>query len=169
MVYDFKLCIFIFVVVVITKYVILSAAVRLSESHYRVKSSWDNNMRMEDFRLLSEYTNADNHCLPARIHQAKKANSVEELQRFSVRESVRISDSTLSGCSIYVDPSISSELRNKVKLCFGEQIPRYFVIILAILKVFHMRIIVSVSSFVLVKLAYDSSALFLESYMLCIV
>lgn len=88
--------------------------VRLSESHYRVKSYGDNNMRMEDFRLLSEYTNADNHCLPARIQQAKKANSVEELQRFSVRESIRVSDSTLSGCSIYVDPSISSELRNKV-------------------------------------------------------
>ncbi|XP_047170046.1 uncharacterized protein LOC124838482 isoform X2 [Vigna umbellata] len=88
--------------------------VRLSESHYRVKSYGDNNVLMEDFRPLSEYTNADNHCLPARIHQVKKANNVEELQRFSVRESIRNSDSTLSGCSIYVDPGISSELRNKV-------------------------------------------------------
>ncbi|XP_027904451.1 uncharacterized protein LOC114164122 isoform X1 [Vigna unguiculata] len=88
--------------------------VRLSESHYRVKSYGDNNVLMEDFRLLSEYTNADNHCLPARIHQVKKANNVEELQRFSVRESIRNSDSTLSGCSIFVDPDISSELRNKV-------------------------------------------------------
>ncbi|CAJ1973601.1 unnamed protein product [Sphenostylis stenocarpa] len=88
--------------------------VRLSESHYRVQSYGDNNMNMEDFRLLPECTNAENHCLPARIHQAKKANSVEEIQRFSVRESIRNSDSTLSGCSIYVDPSISTELRNKV-------------------------------------------------------
>lgn len=116
MMYEFKLCMFIFLVVII-KYIIVSAAVRLSESHYRVKSYGDNNVLMEDFRPLSEYTNADNHCLPARIHQVKKANNVEELQRFSVRESIRNSDSALSGCSIYVDPGISSELRNKVKLC----------------------------------------------------
>ncbi|RDX87626.1 DNA topoisomerase 2-binding protein 1, partial [Mucuna pruriens] len=88
--------------------------VRLSESHYRVKSYGDNNMRLDDFRLLPEYTNTENYCLPARIHQTKQANSVEELQRFSGRESIRNSDSTLRGCSIYVDPGISSELRNKV-------------------------------------------------------
>ncbi|XP_020236600.1 uncharacterized protein LOC109816131 isoform X1 [Cajanus cajan] len=88
--------------------------VRLTESHYRVKSYGDNNMHFDNFRLLAEYTNAENHCLPARIHQTKQANSVEELQRFSGRESIRNSDSTLSGCSIYVDPGISSELQNKV-------------------------------------------------------
>lgn len=88
--------------------------VRLTESHYRVKSYGDNNMHLDNFRLLAEYTNAENHCLPARIHQTKQANTVEELQRFSGRESIRNSDSTLSGCSIYVDPGISSELQNKV-------------------------------------------------------
>ncbi|KAH1244661.1 DNA topoisomerase 2-binding protein 1 [Glycine max] len=88
--------------------------VRLSESHYRVKSYGDNNTRLEDFRLLPEYRNAENSCFPARIHQSNQANSVEELQRFTGRESNRNSDSTLSGCSIYVDPGISSELRNKV-------------------------------------------------------
>lgn len=91
---------------------------RLSESHYRVKSYGDNDMRLDDFRLLPEYTNAENNCLPSRIHQSKLPNSVEELQRFPGRESIRNSDSTLSGCSIYVDPGISSELRHKVKLCF---------------------------------------------------
>ncbi|KAK7410184.1 hypothetical protein VNO78_00769 [Psophocarpus tetragonolobus] len=87
--------------------------VRLSESHYRVKSYGDN-MRLEDFRLQPEYTNAENSCIPATIHQTKQANSVEELQRFSGREPIRKTDSTLSGCSMYVDPGISSELRNKV-------------------------------------------------------
>ncbi|KAL3023214.1 hypothetical protein AAZX31_04G056200 [Glycine max] len=89
-------------------------SVRLSESHYRVKSYGDNNTHLEDFRLLPEYTNAENSCLPARILQTKQAISVEELQRFTGRESIRNLDSTLSGCSIYVDPGISSELRNKV-------------------------------------------------------
>lgn len=97
---------------------LLSAAVRLSESHYSVKSYGDNNMRLDDFKLLPGYTNAENSCLPARIRETKHANIVEEFQRFSRRESNKNSDLTLSGCSIYVDPDISSELRNKVKLCF---------------------------------------------------
>ncbi|KAK7311941.1 hypothetical protein RJT34_10426 [Clitoria ternatea] len=88
--------------------------VRLSESHYSVKSYGDNNMRLEDFRLFPGYKNAENHCLPARILETKQANSAEEFQRFSGRESNINLDSTLSGCSIYVDPGISSELRNKV-------------------------------------------------------
>lgn len=84
---------------------------RLTESHYSVKSYGDNNMRLDDFKLLTRYTEAENYCLPARIHETKHAHSVEEIQRFSGRES------TLSGCSIYVDPGISSELCTKVKLC----------------------------------------------------
>ncbi|XP_027354890.1 uncharacterized protein LOC113864883 isoform X2 [Abrus precatorius] len=88
--------------------------VRLSESHYSVKSYGDNNMRFDDLKLLPGYTDADNYCLPLRIHETKHANSVEEFQRFSGRESNQSLDSTLSGCSIYVDPGISSELRNKV-------------------------------------------------------
>nr|AFK35091.1 unknown [Lotus japonicus] len=82
--------------------------VRLTESHYSVKSYGDNNMRLDDFKLLTRYTEAENYCLPARIHETKHAHSVEEIQRFSGRES------TLSGCSIYVDPGISSELCTKV-------------------------------------------------------
>ncbi|KAK7283158.1 hypothetical protein RIF29_12489 [Crotalaria pallida] len=77
--------------------------VRLSESHYSVKSYGDNNMRLDE-----------NSCLPAKIHETKHANNVEELQRFSGRESDRNLELTLSGSSIYVDPGISSELRNKV-------------------------------------------------------
>ncbi|KAJ1382262.1 BRCT domain [Sesbania bispinosa] len=88
--------------------------VRLTESHYSVKSYRDNNMRMDDFKLLPAYTNSENYCLPTRIHETKHAHSVEEFQRSSGRESNRNLDSTLSGCSIYVDPGISSELRNKV-------------------------------------------------------
>lgn len=94
----------------------LSAAVRLSESHYGVKSYGDN-MRFDDFKLLPGYTNAENSCLPAKIRETKHSNNIEEFQRFSGRESNRNLDLTLSGCSIYVDPGISSELRNKVKLC----------------------------------------------------
>ncbi|XP_019417694.1 PREDICTED: uncharacterized protein LOC109328603 isoform X2 [Lupinus angustifolius] len=77
--------------------------VRLSESHYSVKSYGDNSMRLDE-----------KSCLPAKIHETKHANNVEEFQRFSGRESNRNSDLTLSGCSIYVDPGISCELRSKV-------------------------------------------------------
>lgn len=171
--YEFKLCLLIFVVVITWIHFLVSGAVRLSESHYRVKSYGDNNTHLEDFRLLPEYTNAENSCLPARILQTKQAISVEELQRFTGRESIRNLDSTLSGCSIYVDPGISSELRNKVKLCIWEQIPRYFVIILAICEVFHMiRSLLNNSQcqfLVLVNLVVYSSALGQDIYLLCIV
>ncbi|KAK7266298.1 hypothetical protein RIF29_18941 [Crotalaria pallida] len=83
---------------------LLSASVRLSESHYSVKSYRDNNMLLLD----------ENSCLPAKICETKHANNVEELQRFSGRESNRNLELTLSGSSIYVDPGISSELRSKV-------------------------------------------------------
>ena len=96
---------------------LLSAAVRLSESHYSVKSYVDNNMRLDDFKLLPGYTNAENSCLPARIRESKHVDNAEEFQRFSGRESNRSLDFSFSGCSVYVDPGISSELRNKVKLC----------------------------------------------------
>ncbi|KAK7256584.1 hypothetical protein RIF29_30038 [Crotalaria pallida] len=84
--------------------VIVAELVRLSESHYSVKSYGDNNMLLLD----------ENSCLPAKIHETKHANNVEELQRFSGRESNRNLELTLSGSSIYVDPGISSELRSKV-------------------------------------------------------
>ncbi|XP_019435261.1 PREDICTED: uncharacterized protein LOC109343800 isoform X1 [Lupinus angustifolius] len=77
--------------------------VRLSESHYSVKSYGDNSMRLDE-----------NSSLTAKIQETRHTNNVEEFQRFSGRESNRSSDLTLSGCSIYVDPVISCELRNKV-------------------------------------------------------
>ncbi|XP_073224540.1 uncharacterized protein [Cicer arietinum] len=79
--------------------------VRLTESLYSVKSYGDDNMHLDDFRLVPGYTNAGN-CLPARIYETKHTHPG--------RDSNRCLDSTLSGCSIYVDPGISSELRNKV-------------------------------------------------------
>ncbi|XP_058723046.1 uncharacterized protein LOC131594856 [Vicia villosa] len=88
--------------------------VRLTESLYSLKSYGDNNMILDDFRLPRGYTNTGN-CLPARIHETKHSHRAEEYLRFSDKEeSNRNLDSTLSGCSIYVDPHISSELRNKV-------------------------------------------------------
>ncbi|WJX41641.1 hypothetical protein P8452_28965 [Trifolium repens] len=86
--------------------------VRLTESLYSLKSHGDNSMPSDDFRLLPGYTNAGN-CLPAKIHEIKHTHHAEEFRRFSGRESNR-SLATLSGSSIYVDPSISSELQNKV-------------------------------------------------------
>ncbi|KAK7351321.1 hypothetical protein VNO77_10676 [Canavalia gladiata] len=114
MISGFKPCILIFVIVMTWMRFLLSAAVRLSESHYSVKSYGDNNIRFDDLKPLPGYTNTENYCLPSRIHENIHANSVEEIQRFSGRASNRSQDSTLSGCSIYVDPGISSELRNKV-------------------------------------------------------
>ncbi|KAK7281883.1 hypothetical protein RIF29_10231 [Crotalaria pallida] len=84
--------------------VLVLLTMRLSESHYSVKSYGDNNMLLLD----------ENSCLPANIHETKHGNNVEELQRFSGRESNRNFELTLSGSSIYVDPGISSELRSKV-------------------------------------------------------
>jgi hypothetical protein len=94
---------------------LLFATVRLTESLYSLKSHGDNSMPSDDFRLLPGYTNTGN-CLPAKIHEIKHTHHGEEFQRFSGRESNR-SLATLSGSSIYVDPSISSELQNKVNLC----------------------------------------------------
>ncbi|WJX41642.1 hypothetical protein P8452_28965 [Trifolium repens] len=90
----------------------LHPQLRLTESLYSLKSHGDNSMPSDDFRLLPGYTNAGN-CLPAKIHEIKHTHHAEEFRRFSGRESNR-SLATLSGSSIYVDPSISSELQNKV-------------------------------------------------------
>ncbi|KAL5074504.1 hypothetical protein RYX36_013488 [Vicia faba] len=88
--------------------------VRLTESLYSLKSYGDNNMHLDDFRQLKGYTNTGN-CLPARIHETKHSHRAEEFLRFSDKEeSNRNLDSTLSGCSIYVDPHISTELQKKV-------------------------------------------------------
>ncbi|KAL1337691.1 hypothetical protein AAHE18_10G157000 [Arachis hypogaea] len=88
--------------------------VRLSESHYSVKSNVDNNTRLDDFKLLPGYTGAENSCLPASLRETKNVDNVEEFQRSSGRKSNRSVDFTLSGYSIYIDPGISCELRNKV-------------------------------------------------------
>ncbi|KAI4316450.1 hypothetical protein L6164_024428 [Bauhinia variegata] len=88
--------------------------VRLSESHYCVKNYGENNIHLVDLKLPPGYKNAEDSCLPTRIREAKQADDIEGLQRFSGKESSRNRESTLSGCSIYVDPDISAELRNKV-------------------------------------------------------
>ncbi|MED6203663.1 hypothetical protein PIB30_001359 [Stylosanthes scabra] len=88
--------------------------VRLSESRYSVKSSLDNDTRLEDFKLLPGYTGTENSCLPASLRETKHVDNVEEFQRSSGRKSNRNEDFSLSGYSIYIDPGISFELRNKV-------------------------------------------------------
>ncbi|XP_028777368.1 uncharacterized protein LOC114734045 isoform X2 [Neltuma alba] len=88
--------------------------VRLSESLYSVKNYGNNNTNLDDYKLLSGYTNAENSCLPASFLESKQNDKAEEFQRFSGRESTKNVDLPLSGCSIYVDPDISPELRTKV-------------------------------------------------------
>ncbi|KAI4337205.1 hypothetical protein L6164_015650 [Bauhinia variegata] len=88
--------------------------VRLSESLYSVKNYGKNNIPLDDLKLLSGYKNSEDSCLPTRIQEAKQVGTVVEPQRFSGRESSRNMGSTLSSCSIYVDPDISAELRKKV-------------------------------------------------------
>lgn len=91
---------------------------RLSESLYSVKNYGDKNTRLDDYKLLAGYTNAENSCLPARLCENKQVGRVEEFQGLSGREFSKNVDLTLSGCSIYIDPDISPELQNKVKLIF---------------------------------------------------
>ncbi|KAI9118356.1 hypothetical protein K1719_010688 [Acacia pycnantha] len=88
--------------------------VRLSESLYSVKNYGNNSTNLDDYKLLSGYTNAENSCLPVRFHETKQNDRAEEFQRFSEREFSKNLDFPLSGCSIYVDSDISPELRTKV-------------------------------------------------------
>lgn len=90
---------------------------RLSESLYGVKNYGNNNMKVDDYKLLSGYTNSENSCLPASVHEVKRNDRAEEFQRFSGNEFSKNVDLPLSGCSIYVDPDISAELRTKVFIC----------------------------------------------------
>ncbi|XP_054818856.1 uncharacterized protein LOC129318227 isoform X3 [Prosopis cineraria] len=87
--------------------------VRLIESLYSVNNFGNNNTNWDDYKLLSGHTN-ENSCLPVSLHETKQNDRVEEFQRFSGCESGKNVDLLLSGCSIYVDPGISPELRNKV-------------------------------------------------------
>lgn len=74
-------------------------------------------MKVDDYKLLSGYTNSENSCLPASVHEVKRNDRAEEFQRFSGNEFSKNVDLPLSGCSIYVDPDISAELRTKVFIC----------------------------------------------------
>uniref|UniRef100_A0A2N9FIL9 BRCT domain-containing protein n=1 Tax=Fagus sylvatica TaxID=28930 RepID=A0A2N9FIL9_FAGSY len=87
--------------------------VRLSETLYSVKNSGENGMRLDEFNRLAGFSGTENSCLPVVTHGAKQFDMIEK-PRFSGREFNRSSGSTLSGHSMYVDPDISAELRNKV-------------------------------------------------------
>lgn len=90
--------------------------VRLSETLYSVKSVGDSGGRIEELHRARGITGAENSCLPASIHEAKKLERTEESRLLSSgRESQKSVDlMTLSGQSVYLDSDISAELQNKV-------------------------------------------------------
>ena len=72
-------------------------------------------MRLDELNRLAGFSGTENSCLPVGTYGAKKFDMIEK-SRFSGRELNRSTGSTLSGHSLYVDPGISAELRNKVNL-----------------------------------------------------
>ncbi|GLT97198.1 hypothetical protein SLE2022_147740 [Rubroshorea leprosula] len=88
--------------------------VRLSESLYTVKGTGENGMQVDELKQLVGFT-AEKSCLPAGFHEAIKFDAVEKPHLHSSGgDTNRSMDSTLSGHTIYIDPDISNELRNKV-------------------------------------------------------
>ncbi|GLT74203.1 hypothetical protein SLA2020_460140 [Shorea laevis] len=88
--------------------------VRLSESLYTVKGTGENGMQVDELKRLVGFT-AEKSCLPAGFHEAIKFDTVEKPRLHSSGgDTNRSMDSTLSGHTIYIDPDISNELRNKV-------------------------------------------------------
>ncbi|KAH9653033.1 brct domain-containing DNA repair protein-related [Citrus sinensis] len=84
--------------------------VRLSESLYTVKSIDEHGMHLDKLNRLVGFAGTENSCLPAGIYEAKQFNATGKHER----DSNRSMNSTLSGCSMYVDSDVSEELRNKV-------------------------------------------------------
>ncbi|KAH9804968.1 brct domain-containing DNA repair protein-related [Citrus sinensis] len=85
--------------------------VRLSESLYTVKSIDEHGMHLDKLNRLVGFAGTENSCLPAGIYEAKQFNATGKHER----DSNRSMNSTLSGCSMYVDSDVSEELRNKVE------------------------------------------------------
>ncbi|GKV00032.1 hypothetical protein SLEP1_g12794 [Rubroshorea leprosula] len=71
-------------------------------------------MQVDELKQLVGFT-AEKSCLPAGFHEAIKFDTVEKPHLHSSGgDTNRSMDSTLSGHTIYIDPDISNELRNKV-------------------------------------------------------
>lgn len=88
---------------------------RLSESLYSVQSSVENGMRLDELNWLAGFSGIETSCLPVGTNGAKRFDMIEDPHLwFSGREFKRSTESTLSGNSMYIDPDISAELRNKV-------------------------------------------------------
>ncbi|KAH9653036.1 brct domain-containing DNA repair protein-related [Citrus sinensis] len=88
----------------------LHPQLRLSESLYTVKSIDEHGMHLDKLNRLVGFAGTENSCLPAGIYEAKQFNATGKHER----DSNRSMNSTLSGCSMYVDSDVSEELRNKV-------------------------------------------------------
>lgn len=92
-----------------------SYAARLSESLYNIKSLGENGVHSDELNILAGFTAAENSCLPVGTRSSKQCITVgEQHLQVSGRESNKSIDSSLSGCSIYVDIDISAEVKNKV-------------------------------------------------------
>lgn len=84
---------------------------RLSESLYTVKSIDEHGMHLDKLNRLVGFAGTETSCLPAGIYEAKQFDVTSKPER----ESHRNMNSTLSGCSMYVDSDVSEELQNKVE------------------------------------------------------
>ncbi|KAF5743146.1 putative topbp1 [Tripterygium wilfordii] len=88
--------------------------VRLSESRYTVKSVGETGLCLDELNRLVGFSSAENSCLPVGIHEVKRIDFTDEAQKqLSVKFS-RNMDSSLTGCTMYVDSDISPELKKKV-------------------------------------------------------
>ncbi|XP_062159473.1 uncharacterized protein LOC133866838 [Alnus glutinosa] len=89
--------------------------VRLSESLYSVQSFGENGMRLDELNWRAGFSGIETSCLPVGTNGAKRFDMIENPHLwFSGREFNKSTESALSGNSVYIDPDISAELRNKV-------------------------------------------------------
>ena len=91
------------------------AAVRLSESLYSVQNCEENGTQLDELNRLTGFSGTENSCFTVVTHGAKRFDIIKKARCFG-REFYRGTASTLSGHSVYIDPDISAELRNKVYL-----------------------------------------------------
>lgn len=84
--------------------------VRLNESLYGVKSFGENYMAKDDLNRIGN----GNSCLSiAMVENVKQSNLIQRSRLHSLEEKKR-SGSMFSGQTVYVDPDVSAEIRNKV-------------------------------------------------------
>lgn len=77
----------------------------------------ENGVLRDDLNGLSQYASTGNYCIPVgMLEHLKQSDTINQPDvRSAVKESNRSMDLIFSGSSLFIDPDVPTELRNKVK------------------------------------------------------